>query len=76
MITNDEIIQWAKIAESLNGETGMAAYTLFDKISQAYKEDENIISRLKDLMGNHTSLNQTQIKSFVDAAEQYCWKYS
>ncbi|MBN2890972.1 MAG: hypothetical protein JXL97_03820 [Bacteroidales bacterium] len=76
MVNDDEIKKWAQIAESLGGQVGMGAYSLFDRISVSYKEDSNIIDRLNDMMKSHTKMNETQIKTFTKAAEEYCLKYS
>ena len=75
MITNDEIKQWAQIAESLNGQINISAYVLFDSINEAYKEDSKIINRLRVSMGNQTNMNKTQIESFIKEVDKYCSRY-
>ena len=75
MVTNDEIKSWAQLVESLNGQIGLPAYAIFDKISEAYKVNSNIIERLGEIMNESTNMSNDEIEAFIKTAEEYCLKY-
>ncbi len=75
MISDNEIVLWAQLAESTGGVVGLSSYVLFEKISKAASDDTTVFSRLKTAMQKKTRMNDSQIRTFTEAAEQYHSRY-